>query len=77
MEAAIVIDAWKISISERHLTQSGYAFTKHQVTKHMARAHGLPKGALVLSVEAENMVALALLVRAANDEAAKTGAAAS
>lgn len=63
-KAAIAIDDWKLPIFERRLTQSGYAFTNVGV---------LVKGVLVLQVETDNVEALAVVIKAANDEAARTG----
>lgn len=64
MKAGIVIDAWKLPIFERHLTQSGYSFTN---------AGPLVAGTLFLSVETTNAEALQEVLKAANTEAAKTG----
>ena len=64
-KAAVVIDNWKLSIFERHLQQSGYAFTN---------AGQLTACSLVLHVHTENLVALVEVVKAANTEAAQTGA---
>lgn len=65
MKAAIVIDTWKLSIFERHLQQAGYAY---------AKANGLTDNTLMLSVATNNMEALGEVVKAANTEAAQTGA---
>lgn len=62
-KAAIAIDTWKLSIFERHLTQSGYSFEN---------AGSLTEGVLVLKVETTNLVALQEVVKAATAEAAKT-----
>lgn len=64
MKAGIAIDRWKLSIFERHLAQNGYTWTN---------AGGLTEGTLLLTVETENAEALGVVVRAANDEAARTG----
>lgn len=64
-KAAIVIDPWKLSIFDRHLTQSGYAFEN---------AGLLHPDALLLRVDTTNLQALAHVVKAANTEAARTGA---
>lgn len=64
-KAAIVIDEWKAPIFERHLAQSGYAYDK---------GPGLSAGTLLLMVKTTNLTALEGVVRAANTEAAKTGA---
>lgn len=61
--AAIVIDAWKLSIFERHLQQGGYA------TKFQSQ---FPGEALMLKVDTANLEALAEVVKAANAEAART-----
>jgi len=63
--AGIAIDAWKLSIFERHLTQSGYAFKN---------AGPLVDGTLLLQVQTTNAAALLVVVQAANTEAARTGA---
>lgn len=65
MKAAIAIDAWKLPIFERHLSQGGYAFEN---------AGLLTKGTLVLTVQTANLEALGEVVKAANTEAAMTGA---
>lgn len=64
-KAGIVIDKWKLSIFERHLTQAGYTFKN---------AGAFPGDALVLRVDTTNLEALAVVVKAANTEAARTGA---
>ena len=64
MRVAIAIDDWKLPLFERHLTQSGYAFKN---------AGALTPGTLILTVETTNGAALAIVVKAANDEAARTG----
>ena len=64
-KAAVAIDAWKLSIFERHLKQAGYAFEN---------AGHLTAGTLVLRVDTTNLVALCEVVKAANTEAAQTGA---
>ncbi len=64
MKAAIAIDNWKFSIFERHLSQSGYTFTK---------GAGLTKDAMFVHVVTDNLTALAEVVKAANTEAAMTG----
>ena len=61
--AGIMIDEWKLPIFERHLNQAGYAFKN---------AGGMA-GSLVLRVDTTNLVALAEVVKAANEEAALTG----
>jgi hypothetical protein len=63
VKAGIAIDAWKLPIFERHLQQAGYSFEN--------------KGAftddtLILHVITDNQTALATVVKAANDEAART-----
>jgi hypothetical protein len=61
--AGIVIDEWKLPIFKRHLKQAGYAF----------KNAGAMAGSLVLRVDTKNLVALAEVVKAANEEAALTG----
>ena len=63
MKAGIAIDAWKLEIFERHLSQAGYAYEK---------SAGLTADTLMLCVETDNMIALEGVLRAANTEAAKT-----
>jgi hypothetical protein len=63
--AGIVLDEWKLPIFERHLKQSGYEFKN---------AGLLADGMLVLRVDTTNLAALGRVVKAANDEAAQTGA---
>lgn len=65
LKAAIAIDEWKLPIFERHLAQSGYVYKK---------GPGVTLDTLFLTVETENMQALEIVVRAANAEAAQTGA---
>ncbi len=64
-KVAICIDPWKLPIFDRHLTQSGYAFEN---------AGLLSADALLLRVDTTNVEALAHVVKAANTEAARTGA---
>lgn len=64
-KAGIAIDNWKLPIFERHLKQAGYLFKA---------VKGLTKDAMVLTVDTENLVALGEVVKAANTEAAQTGA---
>lgn len=65
MKAGIAIDDWKLPIFERHLRQAGYPFKN---------AGPLTNGTLLLQVETTNPVALGEVVKAANTEAAMTGA---
>lgn len=67
MKAAIVLDDWKLPIFERHLTQSGYKF------QNVGRYPAAGAEAIVLHVETENANALAIVVKAANTEAERTG----
>jgi hypothetical protein len=64
-KAAIAIDEWKLPIFERRLQHAGYSWTN---------AGHLTTGTLVLTVETTNLEALGVVVKAANDEAARTGA---
>ena len=64
-KAAIAIDDWKLPIFERHLRQAGYSFQN---------SGSLTAGTLLLRVDTPNIVALGEVVKAANTEAAKTGA---
>jgi len=63
MKAGIAIDAWKLEIFERHLKQAGYSWVN---------AGPLVEGTTLLTVSTENATALAGVVQAANDEAART-----
>ena len=65
LKIAIVIDRWKLPIFERHLSQVGYA---------NENGAGLTADTLNLYVKTENSEALHDVVRAANTEAALTGA---
>lgn len=65
VKAGIAIDEWKLPIFERHLKQSGYQFDN---------AGHLTPDTLILKVETTNLEALEVVVRAANAEAAQTGA---
>lgn len=63
LKAGIAIDAWKLPIFERRLSQSGYVWTNC----------GAPtESTLLLRVETNNLEALAVVIKAANDEAART-----
>ncbi len=64
MKAGIAIDNWKLPIFERHLKQSGYTFTSMPFVEETQ----------VLHVQTDNLEALAEVVKAANTEAAMTGA---
>lgn len=67
-KAAIVIDNWKLPIFERHLTKAGHAYNWMP---------GLTEDTGVLTVEVSRPTEIATLhpiVKAANDEAARTGA---
>lgn len=64
MKAGIAIDNWKLPIFERHLKNNGYQFEK---------TPGLGPSAMVLTVVTENLDALAIVVKAAQDECTKTG----
>lgn len=64
MKAGIAIDPWKLSIFDRHLTAAGYAYTN---------TGKMEDGVLLITVLTENVQALALVVHAANTEAAQTG----
>jgi hypothetical protein len=65
MKAGIAIDSWKLPIFERHLTQAGYVYINQGA---------LTPGTLLLTVTTQNAAALATVVKAANTEAARTGA---
>lgn len=65
MKAAIAIDDWKLPIFERHLAQAGYTHTD---------GPGLTPKTLLLTVTTDNVEALGEVVKAANTEAAQTGA---
>jgi hypothetical protein len=63
MITGIAIDDWKFSIFERHLSAAGYDYT---ISK------GLTKNTLLLKIKTKNAKALEVVVRAANEEAART-----
>lgn len=65
LKAGIAIDAWKLDIFTRHLTQSGYTFEN---------AGPLVDDTLLLRVDTTNPEALQEVLRAANTECAQTGA---
>lgn len=65
MKAAIAIDNWKLPIFERHLSQSGYSFEN---------IGPLTPDTLILKVRTDNLEALGVVIKAANTEAAMTGA---
>ncbi len=64
MKAAIVIDAWKLEIFERHLNQAGYVY---KLTP------GPMANNITITVVTNNGQALGEVAKAANTEAAKTG----
>jgi len=64
MKAGIAIDRWKLSIFERHLSQAGYSYEE---------VSGLTPNDMLLTVTTENIEALAVVIKAANTEAARTG----
>ena len=64
-KAGIAVDDWKLPIFERHLRQAGYSFENSGY---------LTVGTLLLRVDTINLVALGEVLRAANTEAAMTGA---
>jgi hypothetical protein len=61
MVAGIMIDSWKLSIFERRLVSAGYAFTT---------GAGVTNDTLLLKVKTDDLKALEVVVRAANEEAA-------
>lgn len=61
-KAGIAIDRWKLPIFERHLSQAGYSFCHADLASC---------DAVLLTVETENLEALAAVVLAAQQEAAK------
>lgn len=65
MKAGIIIDDWKFDIFKRHLDQGGYTYE---------RLPGIVPKTISLFVHTTNLEALGVVVKAANDEAAKTGA---
>ena len=65
MRIAIAIDCWKFSIFHRHLSQAGYTYEN---------GAGVTDDTQCLYVETDNLNALEAVVRAANTEAANTGA---
>lgn len=63
MKAGIVIDAWKLPIFQRHLSDAMYQFEQHP---------GLTADTLTLTVITDSAADLEVVVRAANTEAAET-----
>ena len=63
-KAAIVIDAWKLPIFDRHLSQAGYSYDKMP---------GITDKTLLLTVLTENLEALSGIVQSANKEASNKG----
>lgn len=63
MKAGVVIDSWKLTIFKRRLDEAGYFYEEHA---------GPMRDTITLRVEFQNQDALAVVVRAANTEAAKT-----
>ena len=64
-QCLVAIDRWKRPIFERHLSGSGYRFTV---------GPGLDAATLFLKVTTTNVDALAVVIRAAELEAHRTGA---
>ena len=64
MKAAIVLDDWKLSIFERHLTEAGYTFEKFP---------GVTNNTLTLKVPTLSVSELGEVVKVANTEAICTG----
>lgn len=64
MRAAIAIDDWKLPIFDRHLMEAGYTYEKHL---------GVTAKTLTLTVSTDDLMALAVVVKAANSEAAERG----
>lgn len=64
-KAGIAIDEWKLPIFKRHLEQAGYTYEN---------VGPLAPATLLLRVNTTNPVALLEVVKAANTEAAQTGA---
>lgn len=54
------IDTWKLDIFIRHLTSAGYAYEQSTLTADM----------FLLRVQTDDLIALGIVVKAANDEAA-------
>lgn len=61
--AGIAIDRWKLPIFQRHLARAGYQFTEGVFTSET----------LILTVDTADVEALGLVVKAANEEAARQG----
>jgi hypothetical protein len=68
ISAGIVIDAWKLPIFDRHLSDAGYTYTKHP-----GPSLGFTADTLLLKVACESAVALEPIVRSANAAAAAEG----
>jgi len=64
-KAGIAIDEWKLPIFKRHLEGAGYSFEN---------AGRFTAGSLMLRVDTTNLEALCEVIKAANAEAAMTGA---
>lgn len=62
--AAIVIDAWKLAIFKKHLGDNHYPFTQFDGPAH---------GTLTLHVVSDDFEKLAIVVKSANNEAARAG----
>ena len=64
-KAGIAIDEWKLAIFERHLQQAGYSFENRGL---------LVADTLLLRVDTSNLLALSVVLQAADTEAKMTGA---
>ncbi len=58
-KVGIAIDKWKLATFTRHLTEAGFAFEKFD---------GVTADTWLLRVETKDVDALAVVVKAANDE---------
>ncbi len=65
MKAGIVLDAWKLTIFKRQLDQAGYTYEQHP---------GVLANTITLTVVTDDQAALLVVVKAANDEAARVKA---
>lgn len=61
MKALIAIDAWKLPVFDRHLSDAGYTYKK---------GPGLSIDTLFLQVKTDDAKALETVIRAANEDAA-------
>lgn len=62
-KAGIMLDDWKLSIFKKHLDDAGFEYEQ---------SPGITEDTLLLTVETDDLYALSVIVKKANDKAAKS-----